>query len=269
LLIGLKNDKATFIYIGLFIAVLARPAFTIFVPAFIILEFLILNKKERSFRIIAYITISILGLLCVSIIQFIDTNEWFKFFEAQKNWGNKLRVPSLPLRSWGHGYAIGLDSLAFLIGTISGSFILYKFFKSTPKLISKEVAFSCLYLAGITLSVLLFRGGSLFSLNRFVLATPFIIVAFDYWTNQKINLKLKEIVLIFLCICIFFLLFESYQSTYQFLKFTSLSLFATLFFSIKSDKKVIKKYSYILLIIICFIFQAVSYVGFLNLKWIA
>ena len=128
----------------------------------------------------------------VSFIQFLDTGEWFKFFEAQKHWGNFLQIPRFPLTSWAGGFIVRLDGFAFLIGIILGGFLLGLIFKLKQfrnTIIPSEVIFSLAYLGGITLIVLLFRGGSLFSLNRFIFATPFIIVAFNFWIKSYFCIK--------------------------------------------------------------------------------
>lgn len=272
ILIGFIRNQQLFIYIGLFISILTRPAFVILVPSFFIIA--LLSKKDNLSRLhlVNYTIITAVGVLLVAFIQYLDTGEWFKFFEAQKNWGNELQFPRLPLRSWGHGYALGLDGLAFLIGIISGGFILGLItkLKGLGKIhIADEFIYALSYLGGITLLVLLYRGGLLFSLNRFVFATPFVIVAFHYWIQQKFVLKNKDLLIIFIVIWLYWFLFESYINLYQMIKFTLLSFYVLLIFALKSDKNLIRKLSYILIILVNFSFQVISYVGFLKEKWIA
>ena len=123
---------------------------------------------------------ALLGTLLVGLIQYADhTGRWFEFFGVQKLWGNFLQFPQLPLRFWG-GEMIGrLDGTALLFGLSAGLVLLRHLLpgKYAPQTqLPKEVVLSLAYLGGISLTVLLFRGGSLFSLNRFVFAVPFIIV---------------------------------------------------------------------------------------------
>ena len=229
------------------------------------------NKEKISLTIGFYLLVSILGIISVGIIQFYDSGEWFKFFSEQKNWGNHLQIPKLPLTSWAGGFIVRTDGFAFLIGILSGSFLSalilkLKWVKDT--VLPKEVIFSLAYLGGITIAVLLFRGGSLFSLNRFVFATPFIIVVLNYWIRQQFNLKIKKLLLIFGLIFIFWFLFGSYVHIQQILKFGLLSVYATLIFALKSDKETIRKHSLILLIIINFSFQIIFYIRFLNGNWV-
>jgi hypothetical protein len=271
IILGLKNNKDSLVYIGLFLSVLSRPAFTILIPALIITELLSKRAGKIYLRIGFYLLISLLGLLLVGVIQFYDTGEWFKFFSAQKGWGNQLQIPKLPLTSWAGGFIVRTDGFAFLIGVLAGGYLSALILKlkwiqgMRPP---REVIFSLAYLGGITLSVLLFRGGSLFSLNRFVFATPFIIVALNYWITQQFDLKIKKLLLIFGLIFIFWLLFGSYVHIQQIMKYGLLSLYAILIFALKSDKAIIAKYSQILLIIINLTFQTIFYFRFLNGEWV-
>ncbi len=271
IILGLKSNKNYLVYIGLFLSILSRPAFTVFIPALIITQLINKNKEKISLTIGLYLIVSILGIISVGIIQFYDSGEWFKFFSEQKNWGNHLQIPKLPLTSWAGGFIVRTDGFAFLIGVLSGSFLSalilkLKWVKDTVP--PKEVIFSLAYLGGITIAVLLFRGGSLFSLNRFVFATPFIIIVLNYWIKQQFNLQIKKLLLIFGLIFTFWFLFGSYVHIQQIIKFGLLSLYATLIFALKSDKEIIRKYSLILLIIINFSFQIIFYIRFLNGDWV-
>ena len=272
ILFGIKDKKYYLIYIGLFFAILARPAFTVFIPALIITEFFSEFRTKTWLRISIYIGISLVGVLLVSFIQFLDTGEWFKFFEAQKHWGNFLQIPRLPLTSWAGGFIVRLDGFAFLIGTISGGFLLGLIFKLKQfrnSVIPSEVIFSLAYLGGITLIVLLFRGGSLFSLNRFIFATPFIIVAFNFWIKSDFCITKKQLFSIFGLIFVFWLLFGSYVHIQLMLKYLLVTFYAILIFAMKSEIQFIRKWSLIALIFLGFTFQVVLFIRFLNGNWVA
>jgi hypothetical protein len=272
ILFGIKDKKYYLIYIGLFFAILARPAFTVFIPALIITEFFSEFRTKTWLRISIYIGISLVGVLLVTFIQFLDTGEWFKFFEAQKHWGNFLQIPSLPLTSWAGGFIVRLDGFAFLIGIISGGFLLGLIFKLKQfrnSVIPSEVIFSLAYLGGITLIVLLFRGGSLFSLNRFIFATPFIIVAFNFWIKSDFCITKKQLFSIFGLIFIFWLLFGSYVHIQLMLKYLLVTFYAILIFVMKSEIQFIRKWSLIALIFLGFTFQVVLFIRFLNGNWVA
>ena len=271
ILIGLKKHKIYLIYLGLFFATLSRPAFTIFIPALLITEFLAAEKNKSVYRIINYLLVSCAGVLIVAFIQYIDTGIWFEFFSAQKHWGNTPQIPKLPLTSWADGFITRTDAFTFLIGILSGSFLSglmlkLKWFGNLKP--PKEVIFSLAYIGGITLSVLIFRGGSLFSLNRFVLATPFIIVVLHYWITSNLLLTRKDLLIISFLVFCFWLLFGSYIHILLILKFAFLTFYALLLFSLKSEKAFIRKYSLIFLIILNFTFQVIFYLRFLEGKWV-
>lgn len=272
ILFGLKDKKYYLIYLGLFFAILARPAFTIFIPALIITELCSEFRTKIFLRIAIYIGISMLGIFTVIMIQYFDTGEWFKFFEAQKYWGNTLQIPHLPLTSWAGGFIVRLDGFAFLLGAISGGFLLGIIFKVKQLRKIKfpaEVVFSLAYLGGITLIVLLFRGGSLFSLNRFIFATPFIIVALNFWIKSDFFISKKQLLSIFGIIFIFWLLFGSYVHLQLMLKYLLVTLYAILIFSLKSELHFIRKISLFALIFLGFAFQIVLFIRFLSGVWVA
>jgi len=272
LLIGLKNKKTGLVLLGLFLSTLARPAFTIFIPALIIAELLCEKTDKKLFlRILSYVLTTLLGLLLVGFIQHYYTGKWFEFFEAQKGWGNKLQVPNFPLTSWAGGLIVRLDGAAMLFGTVAGFIMCLYIFKAKiirHVNISKEVVFSLCYVAGITLTVFLFRGGSLFSLNRFVFAVPFIVVAFNFYFTQKIFFTKKQMLIGFLLIFIFWLSFGSYVHIQTLLKFLFLSIYLFLLIALKSNNEIFSKVSLILFIFINVVFQFTFFIRFLNGDWV-
>ena len=272
IIMGFINKRFLLIYLGLFFLILARPAFAVIIPALIITELLTSDdKKGYISRILIYILITLLGISVVAIIQYLDTGNWFEFFTVQKGWGNKLQIPKLPLTSWSGGFIVKVDGVAFLIGVLSGIFLLLLILKSQyiKRLnVSKVVIFSISYISGITLLVLMYRGGSLFSLNRFIFATPFIIVAVNYWLNNNVYLNNRMILKLFGLLIVFWLLFGSYVHIQVMLKYLLLSLYVLLFFLLKSDKKLVRKYSTVTLIVINVFFQIFFYVRFLTGEWV-
>jgi hypothetical protein len=271
LLLGLKHDRVPLVCIGLLLATLSRPAFTIFIPALVIVELFSEKRKNLMGRLGLYFSVIAVGMLLVGIIQYVDTGEWFKFFSIQKNWGNELQIPALPLTTWAGDFMVRLDSAAFLVGTIAGGFLTAFILKIKPinKLsIPKEVLFSLAYLGGISLSVLIFRGGSLYSLNRFVFATPFIIVAFHFWLKQGYSFNTRQLLIIFGLIFAFWFLFGSYVHIQNLLKFLFLTVYMFLIFVMRSDNDLLRKMGAILFISLNIIFQVVLYVRFLSGDWV-
>ena len=226
---------------------------------------------QSFIRITIQMTVILAGICMTGLIQFIYTGEWFKFFFIQAEWGNKLQFPKLPLTSWAGGMIVRLDAAAMLIGTVAGLVLLSKIFKIgfiKSLQIPKEVIFSLAYLCGITLSVLFFRGGSLFSLNRFIFATPFIIIAMNYFLKQDFKLSIRAILTGFLLINLFFLFFGSYVHIMSLLKFLVLVLYLSLLLIMKMENKMISRIAMVLMIGINIFFQVYFYIRFLEGGWI-
>lgn len=272
ILVGLKENKTHLVYFGLFLSILSRPAFTVFIPAFIVTELLHSSSTRKTYiRIGIYLLIAAVGLLTVGAIQFHDTGEWFQFFSVQKGWGNELQIPKLPLTSWAGSFIVKTDGFALLIGVLAGGYLsalILKLKWVKAAMPGRDVLFSLAYLGGISLTVLLFRGGSLFSLNRFVLATPFIIVVLHYWMNQNVFFTNKQLIATYILIFLFWLLLGSYVHIQELLKYLLLSFYALFLFTLKSHLPIARKYSLILLIALNFIFQVTFYVRFLSGLWV-
>ena len=268
---GLIKRKYILVYAGLFLAILTRPIFFVFIPALILTEIYGERSEKNYLRMLLYIAIAIMGIITVGYIQFLDTGEWFKFFSAQKLWGNELQIPKLPLSSWAGNLIVRLDGFAFLTGVMAGGFLIaliLRIYGLKDKKVPEEVVFSVSYMAGITLYDLLYRGGSLHCMNRYLWATPFIIVAANYWIKQKFSFRNKQLLLIFGFLFIFWFLFGSYNHIMGILKYSLLSLYVLLIFTLKSDIQIIRRMSLFLFIVLNFIFQIFFSVRFLQGGWV-
>lgn len=273
ILLGLKSNKSYLVYLGFYLSILSRPTFTIFIPALLITEFLNNNSEKKYLRIGLYFLVALLGFLSVGVIQYYDTGEWFKFFSAQKEgWGVQLQMPILPISSWGGGLIVRVNAFAFLIGLLcalylSSLILNLKWVKNQRP--PKEVLFSLAYIAGIAFLVLFLKGGNLYSLNRYLFATPYVIVVFNYWLTQNITISNVNLFKILGLVFVFWLLFGSYLHLQEAIKFLLLSIYVTLLFAVKSEKKTMSKYSFLILIILNFTFQIIFYLKFLNKEWVA
>lgn len=272
ILIGYRKEKTALVVIGLLLSSLARPAFIFFIAAVVITE--LYNAKLSSKKIIriALLLMTMLaGLGIVFTIHYYYTGNWFAYFEMTKQWGNGvLQLPRLPFTSWSEGMILRLDAAAMLVGILAGLLLLAilfktKLFKSVP--VSKDVVFALTYVGGVTL-FLIFRGGSIFSLNRFIFATPFIIVAFNFWMKLPLQLRWKHLYYIFGTITLFWLLFGSYGHLQTMLKFSMVSFYMMLIFLPKVDRPHIKRISLVLFIMLNLTFQIIFYLKFLHGHWI-
>ena len=271
LLLGLNKKKDVWVCLGLLLCSLVRPVSIVFIPAIIITEILTNKNKHDSIkRSILYIFFSLLGLFTATFIQFYYTGEWLYFFEAQKGWGNHFRLPSLPLTSWAGGNIVRLDGSALLTGFIALLAIIkwfLNFLKENNLTIPKELLFSALYLVGICLLVLFFRGGSLFSLNRFVYATPFFTISLYYFLKRS-SWNNKQIVYFFMAVTLFWLLFNSYVHILTFLKFGLFTMYLTIYLFMTSNKKFINNVTFITCLICNMFLQIYFYYRFLIGEWV-
>lgn len=194
LLTGYKRIDYRLVFVGLFLASFARPAASVFIPAIILVEWLTRETASKAlFKIGISVVAVLIGMIFTFAVHYFYTGNWFGFFDVQANvWHNRLQIPSLPLRSWAGIKIVILDGTSLFISFLAGFKLLqwlwpnFKTFKINQ---SKALLFSLFYLLGIGLLVLLYRDGSLFSLNRFVFATAFFVVAAIHFTQQEFNSK--------------------------------------------------------------------------------
>ncbi|MCB0479318.1 MAG: hypothetical protein KDC84_14210 [Crocinitomicaceae bacterium] len=272
MLLGMNKEKFYWVLIGLFIASLSRPVFTVFIPAFLISE-LLSNRtiKQKLVRSTLFIFVAISGLLFASYIQFRETDVWFAAFKVQQHWDTYFRLPDFPLRSWAAGIPTRLDGLALLFGTVAGVVVLLRIFKN--KVLSKfsfsqSEIFALSYLAGISLTVLFFRGGWLPSLNRYVFATAFFIVAFNLFLRLKFKISWKVVGISFLIITAYWLMFESYGHIQTLLKFALVSLIPIGILLFKNENKTVRQIAFISIIAVNVVFQIYFYFRHLSSDWV-
>ncbi|MFN0031249.1 MAG: hypothetical protein ACKVOR_03720 [Flavobacteriales bacterium] len=177
---------------------LTKPTVAILLPAVMIVESNGSEPLGQKLKRMGMFTLAILlGNSLAFLIQYMQTGEWFQFFEAQTAWGNKLSMPNFPLSTWNQPRAIWFDSIAFWFSIVCGclaGICIHRYYKH-HKSIDKLYMYSLLVIAGTGLYVLLFRGGSLFSLNRFVLISPFLFVVLIR-TKENFDLKAKPLLLL-------------------------------------------------------------------------
>jgi hypothetical protein len=271
LLIGLKKNNIYLILSGLFLSSLIRPTTFVFIPA-IIGTYFFVNHSLKSGVLKSILPIIALstGLLITITIHFQFTSKWFVFFEAQKLWENYLHFPHLPLRSWGGDGITRYDGSALMVGILCGVYLTYLF---TKKLkfelqVSSDLAFSLFYILGTTLIVIAYRDGNLYSLNRFIYATPFMIPVLNYFFNNY-TFRPKHLWIMLVVSEIFWLLFNSYNHIHNFLLFSTVSVYFGLLLLAMHKSKIIHTTCMILLILINCVGLIKLFYRFLNGGWVA
>lgn len=187
---------------ALLLGSLTRVTAFFYVPALAAVEvfgWLTGGRSARTFwprlrRLIGFGVLPGLGLLAVVVYQWTQTGVWFAFNKAQAaGWDHHLRLPRLPLTSFGNG-AVLLDGLALLVGGLAGGWVLYQLVQvargrnAAPR---PEVIFAAVFVAGSAVHTTLFAPlsstgqTSLLSLHRYVFCTPFFLVLLNEFIPRQ------------------------------------------------------------------------------------
>ncbi|MEM6966946.1 MAG: hypothetical protein AAF573_19430 [Bacteroidota bacterium] len=200
-ILGLEKKNYWLMSLGFILAAMTRPSAMFFLPAIFFVELVSLselnwaNLKNAMVRIFLMTSMVVTGLMIVFWIQYEATGEWFAFFKQRDK--NSFRIPQFPLTTWRGAKLLWLDGLAYAVA-LSSFFLGVKIFctqfflknrsqEKTPK----AVLFSLAFLAMTMIHILFFNDKSdstnptsLFGLNRFVFATPFFVVVFNYFLDR-------------------------------------------------------------------------------------
>lgn len=271
LIAGLKKNKLLLTCTGLFLCSISRPVSVVLIPALILTG--ILTERDRFEilkRSMLYIFIPAIALIAVAYIQYFSTGKWLSFFEMQYKWDNHLRIPSLPLRSWGGDTIVRLDGSALLAGLISVSAAIlwiWKYIKNKPVNVSPDVMLSAFYIGSVSMIVLFYRGGSLPSLNRYIFATPFFMAGLYYFLENT-GPDLRKIGYFMILLTLFWLLFNSYVHIQTFLKYLILTIYLSSYFLFNSKKVILKNIAFIFCLLFNICFQLYFYYRFLSEEWV-
>jgi hypothetical protein len=204
LLIGLYKHNLLMASAGIFLASLCRSASLVLFPVLAFGFIMELSKSRAANKKVLYkyfviFLASLIGSLAVYTLQYYETGEFFAILEVLKTWDKELRIPQLPLTTWGAGKILWLDSSAFLTGFFALVFVIKSFVEKIKDIgykINPAFTMSMGYLAVVTFYMLMYAGldggggTSIFSLNRYVFATPFFTIFLFYIFN---NVKISKI----------------------------------------------------------------------------
>ena len=218
LLYALKRERFGLLIISILVNSFIRPVISILLPA-LLLTIFVKHKQGNPFyatKTAFWSIISVLpGLLCLAFIQETYTGNYWGFITIQaEHWHHYLRLPSLPLSSWENStrLVLILDGAAFFISVL-GAFKaleqLWLRYKQPEKLKDGTVVFSLFYLAGTGAAVLLFQGGIIMNMNRYLFASAFLIVIFKYWADNY-KFRTSHLLILLLGLEIFWLFFNSF-----------------------------------------------------------
>lgn len=243
LLYSIRHHKILPEIIFLLLLSLIRPTISVLFPALVIVHLLEKKEWKEKVRNLLLVTLSIAaGLVITFSIHHHYTGSWRSFFHAQELWGNHLGLPHFPLMSWAGGLITRLDGTALLISLVSILLLVREILIKKAE-IKSDVLLSLLYLAGCGMIVLFYRNGVLFSLNRFVICSPFLIVAWKNVQDHFSSPKIKTAALIFFILSLYWLAFASYVHILTLLKYEAIVLFLTMALFLKDDNSVRKNSS--------------------------
>ncbi len=268
--IGLKRNSLVMICVALFLMSLTKPTVGILIPGIFIAEFL--GEKENSTivkRWSVLLGIVLFSNALVLLIQFFAVGDFFAFFKAQAEWGNRFSIPNFPLTTWNHQHMIWIDSVSLYFCLVAGFIVCFQLWKRIRygNLFIKSFSYAALYLAGTGLFILFFRGGQLFSLGRFVLTSPFLIIAL-YEGFQV--LKPKHAKVFSIVFASGFLLFSLAAGSYLHIKLLlSYSVIALLLACwIYASSTNTSKYFWIFSVLVMFAIQVWCTVAVIHGEWI-
>jgi hypothetical protein len=210
---GFKKQSNTTIMLGLLLSGLCRSTSILFFPAFIFIELATVypenNFKKAIINILQYASVAIFSLVLVAIIQFYYTERWFDFLFVQKLWNKAWQLPKLPLNTWDGSRLLWLDGTALLFGLMAAftaAWFIINLFSKKIIVKDKSVLFTIAYLitvVGITLFYSVTgEYTSIYSLNRYVFATPFLSVFFVLLSRYS-NSNSKVLLYIYSALTIF------------------------------------------------------------------
>ena len=272
LILGLKEKNLLLTTLGILLCGIVRPTAVVFAPA-LLATFYFCEKEKRKALLKALVLAALTCAVFFSVLYFqsLQNGNWHAFFDEQKTgWGNSFRFPSLPLTSWSGWKIVMLDGTALLFGLSAAVFTIYKavlLLRKKTEPLAPELFFSLLYLSGMALIVLFYRGGSLFSLNRFVFAGPFLSVAL-IWFLRTFKWNWKSWGLYFFSALVFWLLFRSYTHIQYLLKFVGLTAFIGCLPMLSFKQKRIATTAYILFFALSVFVQIYMLLRFLNNEWV-
>jgi hypothetical protein len=271
IIVGLRWNSSLLVFIGLFFESMIRPTTVVFIPAVVLVYFFSERDLKNFFIKSGIAVVSLITGLAVTIsVHYYFTEKWFIFFDAQKLWKNYLHFPHLPLTSWGGDAILRFDASAVAISIVCIWYVFKVINEKTnnqPYRISTELLFSSFYIIGIVILTLSFRDGDLYSLNRFIYATPFTAVVL-YYFFENYKFKWSHVWLVAISSELFWLLCGSFNHIHNFLLFSTVSFYFVVLLFTKYENKTISFFSYLFLIVLNLYGLLKLFYKFLNNEWV-
>lgn len=288
ILIGINSKKAAILCFGTFIAGLTRSVGIVFFPAFIFTLLVHWKKNDRKANIKNLIItgwcclILIITTWLVIFLQYIQTGEWFVFFEVQKSWNRTLNIPRLPFTTMSGINMLWLDGLALFVAIVSFyicSTTIFNFIvkrESSYRQPGTDISLAYLVMMGFICTF--FSGSwdnglgtSLMSINRYIFTVPFFLVFLNrlVFSNDPPFDRTNKCWMPVLVIVTWLLLgaftkLNGYASYWQTaLYFCCMTLYILLYVAVKRYKK-----AYIILYLVNVCIQIYLFDTYIAGKWV-
>lgn len=208
---GFLKKKYWIYFIAMTLVAMTRNAFTLIFTAVICAELIFLlqeRKIKNSLKRLLFMSLPLLlGTGIVVAIQLMQgSDSILNFLTAQGNWGHHLHLPNFRnLADWSHE-SFGMNVPTIMMVTIPAlTYVIIAFLKYCGILKIKNPAFvlrignredylwlislfSCL---SASCMVLLFQGGNLHGLSRFILASPYFAIVLCLGFNHLKNFRVR------------------------------------------------------------------------------
>ena len=187
--IGVHRRSWALILTGMLFAAMTRPTSAVLVPAVGVALFLKESNSRNALLKTSLVgVIGLIGVFFVLLIQSAYTGSLWSFFNVQnEHWGNGISFPKLPFYSWGGDLVTMIDGTSLFIGLAAGVTLVRTIGSRRNLRPVHYFGFAGLFFTALL--VIFTRGGGIFSLNRFILATAFFPIALDGWSRLKVFRK--------------------------------------------------------------------------------
>ncbi len=280
ILIALRNQQRSLMVLGILIAGLSRPAAMVLIPGFCLIYIIELytckgNWKKHTVDFSFYLTTSVLTVLSVLYLQYLQTGVWNAYGKAIAAWGFGLEVPSFPFGTMEDGaiapLTFVLDALAYGVGLIAlfylikvGLNILKRQKMVQPDLV---LVFSCVYLFMTLFFRIISQDGQLTSMNRYIFCTPFVMILLQHLLVQIQSNKIKSKHVGSWMAVVFISMVVNVGKTFILLTPTFLLVYLA-FYLIKQQSIYLNRYWIFLCVLFSFL-HALAFLAFLQFQWVA
>ncbi|MFC5269085.1 hypothetical protein ACFPIB_00600 [Adhaeribacter terreus] len=276
-LYSFKRENLLYLLTGLFFLTLTRTIISVLLPA-IILTILLKKQAANRFYSIRTILLCLLVIaMAMAIIVFIQNNqtgEPFGFFTYHRDyWHHYFRIPSFPLGSWENStrLVLLLDGIGLFISflcTFRLSVLIWNKFKGQEYDYEGFEILALFYLIGGGFAILLFQGGNIMSMNRYLFATAFFIVIFKHFADWY-KFKPAHFFYLFASLEVFWLLFKSYDRLNTFLRLSLASVYYTGILAVFHRSVYVKNTAFVIFYVLNAITQMYCLDVFMSGQWVS